>query len=427
MPVTTSGLSEKTEDPLPGVKEDATMETKEPTIQDVLNSIKNMELRLDAKMDEQVKILKTNQEASDKKIEGKINNIEKGLSNHSDEMSLLQKKSDRQQATITKLEARIKSMERKQKSHNMLIEGLKEKNNENLRLIVDEMLEDMEISFNVEWIDCIYRVGTKRNNSDRRPVMLNFPFLSYKHEIFRNVYKLHDMKKWKGVYLQDDLSMSEQLKKKETRAIYVFAKSQGMDVKMRGNNLIIDGIKYSQDDELPHNLLIEKAKTVKVKDGVAFQGKHAPYSNLHPCQFKFEGRDHTSSEQALQYKNVTVCKQDHVARKIMETDEPYDIMGLASKLGDNEEWNRECVTHLKPILKAKFDQNPHLKAKLMAEKGHFYEATTHPVFGAGLTLAQSQQICKANVTTGNKPGDELELLRDFYIQQEVNKNGDVGQ
>ena len=37
-------------------------------------------------------------------------------------------------------------------------------------------------------------------------------------------------------------------------------------MKMRGNNLVIDGIRYASTEALPHDLSIEKAKTVNVKD-----------------------------------------------------------------------------------------------------------------------------------------------------------------
>ena len=43
----------------------------------------------------------------------------------------------------------------------MIIEGIKEKNGENLRAIVDELLEDLCMSFTLEWIDSIYRMGPK--------------------------------------------------------------------------------------------------------------------------------------------------------------------------------------------------------------------------------------------------------------------------
>ena len=107
----------------------------------------------------------------------------------------------------------------------MLIENLKETNNENLRQTIDDMLADVEVTFTVEWIDCIYRVGPKHQGSDRRPIMLTFPFLSCKHNIFRNVYKLKNNNKWKGIYLKDDLSPAQQTKKKEVRAIYAFVKA----------------------------------------------------------------------------------------------------------------------------------------------------------------------------------------------------------
>ena len=305
----------------------------------------------------------------------------------------------------------------------MIIEGLKETNGEDLYTVMDEMLNDMELNFTAEWIDTFHRMGPKRQGKSRRPVLLTFPFISYKHQMFRNVYKLKDYDKWRGVYLQDDLSPENQTKKKEMRAIYSFAKSKGIDVKMRSLNLIIDGVKYSPNDQLPHNLSIKSAKMVEVQDGLAFQGPHAEYSNLHKCSFVYKGRNHTSSEQALQYKRAEVGKQMHVAQKIMQTDNAYEAMRLGNSLGESEEWKRDCVTYLVPIIKAKFDQNPTLRAKLKAVKGHLYEATPHSIFGAGLTLAQSAMICQANLTGGNKLGTELGKLRDDYIRLDNEQDG----
>ena len=169
---------------------------------------------------------------------------------------------------------------------------------------------------------------------------------------------------------------------------------------------------YNHGDKLPHELSIQNAKTVSVQDGIAIQGPHSIYSNLHHCDFIYENRNHKSLEQALQYKHAEVCKQQHVANQIMQTDDSYEAMNLGKKLGDNEEWKRDCVTYLIPILKAKFDQNPELRRRLKNVKGHLHEATTHEIFGAGLTLAQSGRICQQNSTAGNKLGLELELLFD---------------
>ena len=341
MPVTTRSVADKSDEKANGQEPDAIMATaaqkpkpKDPTIQDILDSISKLEVKLDGKLDEQVRTLKENQDEAFKKVETKFVNFEQDLSNQADAMSILQKQCDTQRATIDKLVECLDSMEKRQKKHNMIIEGVKEKQNENLRLIIDEMLEDMGVSFNVEWVDCIYRVGPKKQGIDRRPIMINFPFLSYKHEIFRNIYKLKDNQKWRGVYLQDDLTLAEQSKKKETRAIYAYAKSKGVDVKMRGSQLIIDGVKYSYGEDLPHDLSIENAKSVVVKDGLAFQSGHSPYSNLRKCKFRYEGKDYHSYEQALQVKHATVCKQTHVAEKILKTEDPQECMRLGNKLGE---------------------------------------------------------------------------------------------
>ena len=426
MPVATRGNPDKSIGLIANQSQDANMagkQEKEPTIQDVLNSIKIMETTLNNKIEKEITGLQTINEATGKEIKDQLTGIENSLTATSDSVTALESLCDTQQKTINKLETRIEQLETKQRSHNMILEGLKETNGENLRAIISDMLEEMELSFTVEWVDTIYRMGPKRQGSNRRPVLLTFPLLSYKFELYRNAYKLKDMEKWKGIYLQDDLSPSDQIKKREARAIYSFAKSKGIDIKMRGMNLIIDNVKYRPNDQLPHNLSIENAKTVDVQDGIAFQGPHAIYSNLHQCDFVYEGRKHTSLEQALQFKRSQVGKQKHVGEKIMATDSSYEAMRLGNKIEETDEWNNDCVTYLVPIIKAKFDQNPALKAKLKAAKGHFYEATTHATFGCGLTLAQSNRICQANLTAGNQLGIEFEKLRDYYIRTESQQDG----
>ena len=410
----------------PEVNNNMAAKPKELTLQDVINTINNLENKLNAKIENQIAELQKTQKDASKDIKSQLDNIEKSMNDQSDTVTNLQAQCETQKKIIKKLETRVESLEIKQRSHNMIIEGLRETNGENLRSIIDELLEDLGMSFTVEWVDTIYRMGPKRQGTNKRPIMLTFPFISYKHEILRNIYKLKNDEKWRGVFLQDDMTPDEQKKRKETRAIYAYAKAKGLDVKMKGSRLVVDGVKYNHNEELPHNLSIENAKTIQVQDGIAFQGPHAIYSNLHHCNFTFEKRKHKSSEQALQYKRAEICKQQHVAKQIMETDDSYEAMNLGKKLGENEEWKKDCITYLRPILKEKFDQNPELKRKLKASKGHLYEATTHPVFGAGLTLAQSTQICQQNTTAGNQLGIELERLRDYYIQSETQQDGGEG-
>ena len=68
----------------------------------------------------------------------------------------------------------------------MIIEGLFEEKNENLRRKLDELFETLELPFDSECIDTAYRMGTASKKSKRpRAVKINFPFLHYQNELFR--------------------------------------------------------------------------------------------------------------------------------------------------------------------------------------------------------------------------------------------------
>ena len=94
-----------------------------------------------------------------------------------------------------------------------------------------------------------------------------FPFLRYKHLMFKSLYKLKNLEGWKGVYINDD--QQKQAERKELRAIFSFAKSQGIDCQLRGQRLIIDSKPYTYSDTktLPHNLSIEAAKGLVINYG----------------------------------------------------------------------------------------------------------------------------------------------------------------
>ena len=100
-----------------------------------------------------------------------------------------------------------------------------------------------------------------------------FPYIRYKHLLYKQLYKLGTLQGWKGVYVNDDMSQPKQAQRKEMRAIFSFAKSTGSDCHLRGSRLIVDKKPYTYENlkDLPHGLSIEAAKMVKVQDGLAFQ------------------------------------------------------------------------------------------------------------------------------------------------------------
>ena len=105
-----------------------------------------------------------------------------------------------------------------------------------------------------------------------------------------------------------------------------------------------------------------------------------------------------------------------MAQLILKEHDPKEIMKVGKCVTEFPEWKTKEVPTMAAILKMKFNQNLQLKDKLCKIKGHIYEATLHPVYGCGFTLAQSSQIKNDNVNAGNKLGEELEKLLDNYLK-----------
>ena len=120
------------------------------------------------------------------------------------------------------------------------------------------------------------------------------------------------------------------------RAVSAFARAKGIDCKVRGTQLIIEGEAFTTKEmnNLPHDLSIENAKVVAVEDGTAFQGRHAYLSNYHPCKITWDNKEYHCSEQMFQYTRAIENDQGGVARKIYETQDLKVIISLSKQIKD---------------------------------------------------------------------------------------------
>ena len=199
-----------------------------------------------------------------------------------------------------------------------------------------------------------------------RAVKISFPFLRYRALLFKNTYKLRNSQKFSRVYLVDDYSPEVQENVKELRAISAFARSKGIDSRIRGTTIIVDSKAYAHKEmkDLPYNLSIGNAKVFEVEDGTAFQGKHAYLSNHFPCTIKYQDKVFNSSEQEYQYTLAIENNEGDVARRIYAEKDLKEITKLSKLIKDSPEWKKKEVPTMACIIKRKFNQNPVLKAKL---------------------------------------------------------------
>ena len=175
--------------------------------------------------------------------------------------------------TLEKLEKKYERDEEELKRCLLLLDGVNERDNKRPVAVIEKLLSDLEINFKDCDIKSTYRIGPLKTGISRpRTIKVHFTSPSMKGEIFKNIGKLRKVVTWKGVHLSDALSNKELREVKDLRCIYAAGKAQGLDIKMKGNVLVIDGIRlsYRDIDHLPYGLTMESVKLWKLKTDLLF-------------------------------------------------------------------------------------------------------------------------------------------------------------
>ena len=124
-------------------------------------SINDLETKLEKKIDESSQ----KSEASCKTTGDKLDKIETNISRLSDQIVTLEQELEIKEKVILSLQMKVETLEEKGRSHNVIIEGLPEPNHENLRRILDELFEFLELSYDSEWADTVFRIGVKNDKT----------------------------------------------------------------------------------------------------------------------------------------------------------------------------------------------------------------------------------------------------------------------
>ena len=105
--------------------------------------------------------------------------------------------------------------------------------------VVENLMKDLGIQVKESDIKSANRFGPLNTGVSRpRTIKVQFSKANSKGEIFKNIVKLKNNKNWNDV-----LSPIEQHQIKDLRCVYAAGRAQGLDIKLRGNALIIDRVK----------------------------------------------------------------------------------------------------------------------------------------------------------------------------------------
>lgn len=293
------------------------------------------------------------------------------------------------------------------------VEGLHEKNGENLLTYVASTLSRTGISCSADDIDYVKRIGKFKPGS-ARPVLVKFLKESKRNLILYNRANLN----WNSnslIWINDDVSDHTRRQRKTVRDIAAYAKSIGLnDLKVHGDGLIVDGDKFKHQDLdlLPPYISIEIAKQPSNESDLYFQSEHSPLSNFYatPIDDGF-GICYTSAEQFFQHKKALFHNYSQTASKILKNRDPYELKRLGNLVQTTQEWRDTEESIMSNIIHSKFTQNPHL-ADILLNTGtlHLHEASADRKWATGAELA-SKALQSGSWPGSDRMGYLLENLR----------------
>ena len=161
------------------------------------------------------------------------------------------------------------------------------------------------------------RLGKAEPNRTR-PLCVKFSSKYNAEQIFSNHFS-----KDQGMYVDKKWSYETEKDRRLPRPILKVAKGlkeYKCKCRLEGNQLVIDGKRYSKDnlDQLPRSLDIMKVTT----KSLGFFGELCPLSNFYPSPFIFNGINYHSSEQLIQHVKSKFCGDRQTERNILAAKPP---------------------------------------------------------------------------------------------------------
>ena len=347
-----------------------TIDTKSSNEEILLRLESKLEL-LNKKIDDCINLQEFNYESICAKLksqEEKATEVNEKIEFLSKKLSDAEIKQNKQILDFKELEDKIEQLEREKRKKTILIEGVKESQGNTAENVIIYLFRDVGIDRGIADIDTLYRRGKYSETNPRpRPIVVTFIRLSDKILLFRNLHKLKNNQDWKKIYVNEDMTEKQMSEVWDLKAVNALARSQGTESFMKGNNLIINGQKYNQNnmDKLPENLSMEKAKNRLVDNerGLAFQGHHSVLSNMAECDLIYNGNVFTSSEAAIVHEKAKICGSKKDIKDTLPAG-AYKAKAIGKNIKETKEWDSKKLEIIYNVTLEKFKQNDEMLVKL---------------------------------------------------------------
>ena len=292
-----------------------------------------------------------------------------------------------------RVEVQLNQIVNKQNICNLRIDGKKEVDGENLKKFIVDMAHDMGVtSMNLQDVITAYRIGKPpQQNAHPRPrtVMVTLVNERARNAFFFARSSLKNQDRYKGVYINDDVSPTTRKQRDDYRAVAALARQDGVEVRVHSDGLLLAGKKYllTEPHTLPEKFTINKAKTYEHGGEIYFASESSFLSNFAPAPIVVGDITYITAEHMYQARKCHQAQANDKMMMVIAAPTPLEAKRIADSVVETPEWRQIRDTVMESVISAKFDQNPAL-AKELIDTGDrpLNEATHNDHFGIGVTL-----------------------------------------
>lgn len=312
-------------------------------------------------------------------------------------------------ATSDRMETQINDILNYQKIRNLRIDGIKEEQGENLKKIIVEIAGELGLT-GMAYADIasVYRVGKPVQAGNRvRTIMITFMTERGRNAFFFARAQLKNNNKYRGVYVNDDVTPTTRRQRDSYRAVAAIAREDGADIRVHTDGIVINGQKHLLTDPttLPEKYSVQKAKTIEVGGELYFASESSFLSNFSPSPIVDDDNTvYMTAEHMYQSLKCQHAQAHDKARAVQAAATPLGAKHIADTTGNTPEWRAVRDAAMERVVAAKFDQNPLLAHQLL-ETGDLKlnEATHNDHFGIGVTIL-GREIKDKSYRGSNKLG-----------------------
>ena len=246
-------------------------------IQEILNKLDKLKQLddLEDRIDKSTEQLKEEIEKNNEKAEKVSNDCAKVK----DETAILKTQVSVHGLRLSDLETKIEQLEQEKRRITLIIEGVKEQEDEDIVETVENIFKATGVDYNTRVCINVYRRGRKpRDDHERRqsgqqqqqqtdrarprPIVIVYLRQTEKGEIFSNLKNLKGKDEWKYVYFNDDLTELQAAEQRDLRSLVAYAKSLGKEANVKANAFWYEGRKYKYEElhRLPDEISLLKPK-----------------------------------------------------------------------------------------------------------------------------------------------------------------------